>query len=471
MRSCARRAASRRPGSPPVAGDRRRGARRPAPAPPRPSPARPSPPRGRPGSAGCPARQPTASKALHTCSTPGGSRSKRTSDSARRRACRKWRATSVSRACLRGSTDSSGVPTRSPRRLLTSTKTTVGPSRATRSISPARQRKLRSTMVYPRARSSSAASSSPRLPSSPRPSTGGDTTRRAEASQHTRRSRAEGCGAARGTAASVVGIVPRWQQVVDGQRDVRKRRQRDRLAVARDVNDRVATFSNDRMRGDHDVIALTAHDPVLGHASRRVDPGLRQTILDQRRVGHLDDEMRGVRVAAQVVRPRPRDDEHVRLGNRTPPGDEWTLLGHQRARSERGDQRIENPAHAAGVPRGLRLPSDDDPLEQLDAIIRLEHALLDQREVPLGGQAGWYVAGERLVAHAVEDSAVADRAAISSIGSGRRRKCRNAAPYGAGRTGTSWTDSPGAGPTTRTLRPASKVAVTPGLVSTTNPPG
>ena len=51
-------------------------------------------------------------------------------------------------------------------------------------------------MVYPRARSSSAASSSPRLPSSPRPSTGGDTTRRAEASQHTRRSRAEGCGAA-----------------------------------------------------------------------------------------------------------------------------------------------------------------------------------------------------------------------------------------------------------------------------------
>src|SRR5262249_47593015 len=114
--------------------------------------------------------------------------------------------------------------------------------------------------------------------------------------------------------------------------------------------------------------------------------------------------------------PRPRDDEHVRLGNRTPPGDEWTLLGHQRARSERGDQRIENPAHAAGVPRGLRLPSNDDPLEQLDAIVGLEHALLDHREVPLGGQTGWHMAGERLVAHAPEDSAGARRAAISSIG-------------------------------------------------------
>jgi hypothetical protein len=48
---------------------------------------------------------------------------------------------------------------------------------------------------------------------------------------------------------------------------------------------------------------------------------------------------------------------------------------------------------------------------------------------------------------------------------------RNAALYGAGRMCTVWSDSLGSRRTTRTLRRASKAAVSPGLVSTTNPLG
>ena len=58
----------------------------------------------------------------------------------RRREARKCCATRATWACLRPSTDSSGVPSAVPRRLRTSTKTSTDPSSATRSISPARQR-------------------------------------------------------------------------------------------------------------------------------------------------------------------------------------------------------------------------------------------------------------------------------------------------------------------------------------------
>ena len=97
---------------------------------------------------------PTASNAARRCSTAGGSRSKRTPTTSKRtsrspspRAARKCRATRRRRApacarrpirtaCRRGRRDGCA-----PRRTPAS-----APSRATRSISPARQRKLRSTI-------------------------------------------------------------------------------------------------------------------------------------------------------------------------------------------------------------------------------------------------------------------------------------------------------------------------------------
>lgn len=86
---------------------------------------------------------------------------------------------------------------------------------------------------------------------------------------------------------------------------VGKRSQRDRLATASEANDRVATLPDRRTRHHQDVIAATAHDPVLRHPGRRVDTGVRQTILDERGVGHLDDEVGSARVAPEVVAPRP----------------------------------------------------------------------------------------------------------------------------------------------------------------------
>ena len=62
------------------------------------------------------------------------------------------------------------------------------------------------------------------------------------------------------------------------------------------------------------------------------------------------------------------------------------------------DEGVENPAHTAGVPGGLRLLGDDDPFEQLDPIVGPQQALVDEGEVPLGGETSRDAAGEHLVA-------------------------------------------------------------------------
>src|SRR5665213_606937 len=69
-----------------------------------------------------------------------------------------------STARLRASTARRAGPKPAAPRLFTSTKTSVAPSRQTKSISPPGSRTLRSSTRYPRARRSAAAASSPAPP-------------------------------------------------------------------------------------------------------------------------------------------------------------------------------------------------------------------------------------------------------------------------------------------------------------------
>src|SRR5438874_1082583 len=105
----------------------------------------------------------------------------------------------------------------------------------------------------------------------------------------------------------------------------------------------------------------------------------------------LDDERRARRMRLDVITRRATDDRDVRLRLGPTVQDDRTLCLDEPAPSERPLQRLRHEKHRRPVPARLRLLHEQQPIEQLDRVVLVEEAAVDQPRVLVAGppaQAG-----------------------------------------------------------------------------------
>ena len=127
---------------------------------------------------------------------------------------------------------------------------------------------------------------------------------------------------------------------------------------------------------DHAVVQID--DPVVGDADTGVEAGLVATIEGEARVGHLDDQRdrRGMR--AREVSRVPRDDHQIGLRLRVIVEGDRQLRTNDPAGAERGLQRLERKHDARRVGTALRLAHQQETIDQLEPLGRVEKSALRQ---------------------------------------------------------------------------------------------
>src|SRR2546426_6632352 len=118
--------------------------------------------------------------------------------------------------------------------------------------------------------------------------------------------------------------------------------------------------------------------PVVGDPCSRVQGALAQPVERERRVGDLDDQHGLGWMGVPVVSRPARHDDDVGLGLRSFVESDRLFLAHIVGAAERFLERGAYQGDGRGVASTLRLPSDEQAVEQLDPVLWAEDADVDQ---------------------------------------------------------------------------------------------
>ena len=119
-------------------------------------------------------------------------------------------------------------------------------------------------------------------------------------------------------------------------------------------------------------------DPVVGHARARVEAGLVPAVELEARLRNLEDQYRPRRMGDQVVAGTTGNDCHVRFRLRVVVERHGELAVDMPASPEGPAQGGDREADSRRVRRSLRLAHDEEAVDQLQALARLEEAQLRQ---------------------------------------------------------------------------------------------
>src|SRR6266852_6558441 len=118
--------------------------------------------------------------------------------------------------------------------------------------------------------------------------------------------------------------------------------------------------------------------PVVGDPGSRVQGALAQPVEGERRVGDLDDQHGLGWMGVPVVSRPARHDNDVGLGLRSFVESDRLFLAHIVGAAELLLERGAYQGDGRGVAPPLRLPSDEQAVEQLDPVLWAEDADVDQ---------------------------------------------------------------------------------------------
>src|SRR5712692_2552787 len=127
------------------------------------------------------------------------------------------------------------------------------------------------------------------------------------------------------------------------------------------------------------------YDPVVRDPRACICRGLPSSGDAQARLRDLDDERRARRMRIDVITRRATDDADVRLRLGPVVEDDRTLCLNEPAVSERLLHRLRHEKHRRSVRAVLRLLHEQQPIEQLDRVVLVEEAVVDQPLVLLAG--------------------------------------------------------------------------------------
>src|SRR2546426_3668179 len=129
------------------------------------------------------------------------------------------------------------------------------------------------------------------------------------------------------------------------------------------------------------------YDPVVRDPRACICRGLPSSGDAQARLRDLDDERRARRMRLDVLTRRATDDADVRLRLGPVVEDDRTLCLNKPTLSERPLHRLRHEKHRRPVRAVLRFLHEQQPVEQLDRVVLVEEAVVDQPLVLATGPA------------------------------------------------------------------------------------
>src|SRR5206468_3423084 len=120
------------------------------------------------------------------------------------------------------------------------------------------------------------------------------------------------------------------------------------------------------------------YDPVVRDPRACICRGLPSSGDAQARLRDLDDERRARRMRLDVITRRAPDDADVRLRLGPVVEDDRTLCLNEPTLSERPLHRLRHEKHRRPVRAVLRFLHEQQPIEQLDRVVLVEEAVVDQ---------------------------------------------------------------------------------------------
>ena len=120
------------------------------------------------------------------------------------------------------------------------------------------------------------------------------------------------------------------------------------------------------------------YDPVVRDPRARVGRGLPSSGEAQARPGDLDDKRRARRMRIDVITRRAADDADVRLGLGPVAENDGTLCLDEPTLAERPLQRLRHEKHGRPVRAVLWLLHEQQAVEELDRVVLVEEAVVDQ---------------------------------------------------------------------------------------------
>jgi len=128
-------------------------------------------------------------------------------------------------------------------------------------------------------------------------------------------------------------------------------------------------------------------DPVVRDPAAGVGCHLPPPCDPEARERDLDDERREPWMLADVVAQSATDDRHVGLRFRACAEDDRALCLNEPSSSEGTLERLSREQHGGAMRARLRLLHEQQPVEQLDWVVLVEEAVVDQASVRVAGPA------------------------------------------------------------------------------------